>query len=33
VDPESHCLLVKGAIPGPTGGYVEVRKAKAHPPA
>ncbi len=33
VDPENNCLLVKGAVPGPTGSYVEVRKAKAHPPA
>jgi len=32
VDPENNCLLVKGAVPGPSGGYVEVRKAKAHPP-
>lgn len=33
LDPENNCLLVKGAVPGPNGGYVEVRKAKAHPPA
>ncbi len=33
VDPENNCLLIKGAVPGPNGGYVEVRKAKAHPPA
>ena len=33
VDAENNCLLVKGAVPGPTGGYLEVRKAKAHPPA
>ncbi|HUU70677.1 MAG TPA: 50S ribosomal protein L3 [Planctomycetota bacterium] len=33
IDPENNCLLVKGAVPGPTGGYVEVRTAKAHPPA
>ncbi|HUS59220.1 MAG TPA: 50S ribosomal protein L3 [Planctomycetota bacterium] len=30
VDPDNNCLLVKGAVPGPTGGYVEVRRAKAH---
>ena len=33
VDSDNNCLLVKGAVPGPTGGYVEVRKAKSHPPA
>ena len=33
VDPDNNCLLVKGGVPGPTGGYVEVRRAKAHPPA
>ncbi|NQT18287.1 MAG: 50S ribosomal protein L3 [Planctomycetes bacterium] len=33
IDPENNCLLVKGAAAGPNGGYVEVRKAKAHPPA
>lgn len=33
VDIENNCLLIKGAVPGPTGSYVEVRKAKAHPPA
>jgi len=33
VDTENNCLLVKGAVPGPVGGYVEIRKAKAHPPA
>jgi large subunit ribosomal protein L3 len=26
---EDHTLLVQGAVPGPTGGYVIVRKAKA----
>lgn len=28
VDAENHLLLIRGAIPGPTGGYVIVRKAK-----
>jgi large subunit ribosomal protein L3 len=27
--PEDHTLLVRGAVPGPDGGYVIVRKAKA----
>jgi large subunit ribosomal protein L3 len=27
--PEENALLVKGAVPGPDGGYVVVRKAKA----
>jgi len=33
VDPDNNCIVVKGAVPGPTGSYVEVRRAKAHPPA
>ncbi len=28
VDTEDNVLLVKGAVPGPTGGYVMVRRAK-----
>lgn len=28
VDTEENILLVKGAVPGPTGGYVMVRRAK-----
>jgi large subunit ribosomal protein L3 len=28
VDTEENVLLVKGAVPGPTGGYVMVRRAK-----
>jgi len=28
VDAEENILLVKGAVPGPNGGYVVVRKAK-----
>ncbi|MCS7026910.1 MAG: 50S ribosomal protein L3 [Bryobacteraceae bacterium] len=28
IDPEDHVLAVKGAIPGPNGGYVIVRRAK-----
>jgi len=27
--PEDHALVVEGAVPGPDGGYVLVRKAKA----
>jgi large subunit ribosomal protein L3 len=27
--PEDHTLVVQGAVPGPDGGYVMVRKAKA----
>jgi large subunit ribosomal protein L3 len=26
VDAENHCLLVKGAVPGPNGGFVIVRR-------
>ncbi|HEY6291121.1 MAG TPA: 50S ribosomal protein L3 [Terriglobia bacterium] len=29
VMPEENALVVKGAVPGPTGGYVMVRRAKA----
>jgi large subunit ribosomal protein L3 len=28
VDTEENVLLIKGAVPGPTGGYVMVRRAK-----
>jgi large subunit ribosomal protein L3 len=28
VDPEDNTILVKGAVPGPNGGYVMVRRAK-----
>ena len=28
VDAEENVLLVKGAVPGPNGGYVMVRRAK-----
>ena len=28
VDAEDNVLLVKGAVPGPNGGYVMVRRAK-----
>jgi large subunit ribosomal protein L3 len=28
VDPETNVLMVKGAIPGPNGGYVVVKPAK-----
>ncbi len=30
VDAEHNLLLIKGAIPGPSGGYVIVRKSKKH---
>jgi large subunit ribosomal protein L3 len=28
VDVEDNVILVKGAVPGPNGGYVIVRRAK-----
>jgi large subunit ribosomal protein L3 len=28
VDAEDNVILVKGAVPGPNGGYVVVRRAK-----
>ena len=28
VDTEDNVLVVKGAVPGPNGGYVLVRRAK-----
>jgi large subunit ribosomal protein L3 len=28
VDTEDNVLVVKGAVPGPNGGYVVVRRAK-----
>jgi large subunit ribosomal protein L3 len=28
VDAEDNVLMVKGAVPGPNGGYVLVRRAK-----
>jgi large subunit ribosomal protein L3 len=28
IDPENHLIVVKGAVPGPNGGYVEIRTAK-----
>ena len=28
IDPENHLLVVKGSVPGPNGGYVEIRTAK-----
>jgi large subunit ribosomal protein L3 len=28
VDEEDNVLVVKGAVPGPNGGYVVVRRAK-----
>ena len=30
VDPERNLLLVKGAVPGPKNGLVEVREERAH---
>ena len=29
VDTEDNVLMVKGAVPGPNGGYVVVRRAKS----
>jgi large subunit ribosomal protein L3 len=28
VDPDDNTILIKGAVPGPNGGYVMVRRAK-----
>jgi large subunit ribosomal protein L3 len=28
VDPEDNVILIKGAVPGPNGSYVTVRRAK-----
>jgi large subunit ribosomal protein L3 len=30
VDAEQNLLLVKGAVPGPKSGIVEIREEKAH---
>ncbi|HZR90831.1 MAG TPA: 50S ribosomal protein L3 [Gaiellaceae bacterium] len=30
VDPDNHLLLVKGAVPGPKNGIVEIREERAH---
>jgi large subunit ribosomal protein L3 len=30
VDPDQNLLLVKGAVPGPRNGIVEVREEKPH---
>jgi large subunit ribosomal protein L3 len=30
VDPERNLLLIKGAVPGPKNGYVEVREDRTH---
>jgi large subunit ribosomal protein L3 len=30
IDPEQNLLLVKGAVPGPRNGIVEIREEKAH---
>ena len=30
VDPEQNLLLVKGAVPGPKNGLVEIREEKPH---
>ena len=32
IDGDNHLLLVRGAVPGATGGYVIVRKAVAAKP-
>ncbi len=28
IDAERNLLVVKGAVPGPAGGYVEIRRSK-----
>ncbi len=30
VDEEKNLLIIKGGVPGPAGGYVEIRAAKTH---
>jgi len=30
IDTENNLLLVKGAVPGPKNGIVEIREEKAH---
>ncbi len=30
IDAEKNLLVVKGAVPGPAGGYVEIRTSKTH---
>ncbi|MCL6482425.1 MAG: 50S ribosomal protein L3 [Firmicutes bacterium] len=32
IDPEENLLLVRGAVPGPNGGYLVIRKSKTKPP-
>jgi large subunit ribosomal protein L3 len=29
IDPEENLLVVRGAVPGPNGGYLVIRKSKA----
>jgi len=31
IDPENHLLLVRGAVPGPPGGYVQIRDTNRLP--
>ena len=31
VDAEDNVILVKGAVPGPNGGYVMVRRSRGKP--
>ena len=31
VDPENHLLVVRGAVPGPNGGYIMIRKTNKLP--
>ena len=33
VDPENNLLLIRGAVPGPNGGYVMIRLTNAIKPA
>jgi large subunit ribosomal protein L3 len=28
IDPENHLMIIKGSVPGPNGGYVEIHTAK-----
>ena len=30
VDAEENLILIRGAVPGPNGGYVLIRKTEAH---
>ncbi|MBN1817888.1 MAG: 50S ribosomal protein L3 [Sedimentisphaerales bacterium] len=30
IDEENNLLVIKGSVPGPAGGYVEIRRSKTH---